>query len=168
MGLQAIYERFLQSPNAQNLADDATLQYVTTLTSFSKQDRIIKHFDDQDRNVVKKKVQKVISAVEGLTSVAVIVETSLQFISSGGAYLPGQDTFILDRTVTLPVVCTCQTVKDIDLADPSRSISYTSTRMTRSLRFDSVGTRETFSNRSKSLVQEARIGPYMMARIKLR
>lgn len=105
MGLQAIYERFLQSPNSQTLADDATLQYVTTLTSFAKQDRIIKHLEDQDRNVVKKKVQKVISAVEGLTSVAVIVETSLQFISSGGAYLPGQDTFILDRTVTLPVVC---------------------------------------------------------------
>lgn len=105
MGLQAIYERFLQSPNSQNLADDATLQYVTTLTSFSQQARIIKHLDDQDRNVVKKKVQKVISAVEGLTSVAVIVETTIQFISGGGAYLPGQDTFIFDRIVTLPVVC---------------------------------------------------------------
>lgn len=111
MGLQAVYERFLQSPNPSNLANDATLQYVTTLTSFSQQDRIIKHLDDQNRNVVKKKAQKVISAVEGLTSVAVIVETSLQFISSGGAYLPGQDTFIIDRTVTLPVVCAFYTIR---------------------------------------------------------
>lgn len=108
-----MYERFLQSPNPSNLANDATLQYVTTLTSFSQQDRIIKHLDDQNRNVVKKKAQKVISAVEGLTSVAVIVETSLQFIASGGAYLPGQDTFIIDRTVTLPVVRAFHTTRRI-------------------------------------------------------
>lgn len=105
MGLQAIYERFLQSPNPLNLANDATLQYVTTLQSFSQQGRIIKHFEEQNRNVVKKKAEKVISAVEGLTSVAVIVETTLEFLSAGGAYLPGLDTFIVDRTATLPVVC---------------------------------------------------------------
>lgn len=104
MGLQALYERFLQSPNPLNLAEDATLQYVTTLTSFQQQSRILSHFNDQNRNVVKKKSEKVISAVEGLTSVAVIVETTLEFISAGGAYLPGLDTFIVDRTATLPVV----------------------------------------------------------------
>lgn len=106
MGLQAIYERFLQSPNPQNLSSDATLHYVTTLKSFSQQGRIIKHLADQNNNVVRKKAEKVISAVEGLTSVAIIVETTLEFLSDGGAYLPGLDTFILDRVVTLPVVCT--------------------------------------------------------------
>lgn len=106
MGLQAIYERFLQSPNPLNLANDATLLYVTTLQSFSQQGRIIKHLDEQNRNIVKKKAEKVISAVEGLTSVAIIVETTLEFISAGGAYLPGLDTFIIDRTAMLPVVCT--------------------------------------------------------------
>lgn len=104
MGLQAVYERFLQSPTLQNLTSNATLQYVTTLQCFSEQGRIIKHLEDQNSNVVKKKSEKIISAVEGLTSVAVVVETSLEFISSGGAYLPGLDTFIIDRTALLPVV----------------------------------------------------------------
>lgn len=117
MGLQAIYERFLQSPNPLNLADNATLQYVTTLTSFAQQGRIIKHLDEQNRNVVKKKAEKVISAVEGLTSVAIIAETSLEFLSSGGAYLPGLDNFIVDRTATLPVVCTHSGLQRIFLSD---------------------------------------------------
>jgi len=104
MGLQAVYERFLASPNPLNLAESATYQYVTTLTSFKQQGPIIKHLEVQQKDVVKKKAEKVISAVEGLTSVAFIVETTLEFISSGGAYLPGLDSFIIDRIATLPVV----------------------------------------------------------------
>lgn len=103
MGLQAVYEGFLASPNPLNLADDATLQYVTTLKSFSQQGGIIKHVQDQNANAVTKKAEKVISAVEGLTSVAVIVETTLLFVSNGGAYLPGLDTFIIDKSATLPI-----------------------------------------------------------------
>lgn len=104
MGLQAVYERFLASPNQLSLAENATCQYVTTLTSFSQKGAIIKHLENQQNGVVRKKSEKVISAVEGLTSVAIIAETTLEFISSGGAYLPGLDTFIIDRTATLPVV----------------------------------------------------------------
>jgi len=104
MGLQAVYERFLVSPNPLNLAENATYQYVTTLTSFKNQGSIIKHLETQQKDVVKKKSEKVISTVEGLTSVALIVDTTLEFISSGGAYLPGLDSFIIDRTATLPVV----------------------------------------------------------------
>ena len=112
MGLQAVYERFLASPNALGLAERATYQYVTTLTIFSQQGAIIKHLENQQNGVVKKKSEKVISAVEGLTSVAVIVETNLEFISSGGAYLPGLDTFIIDRTATLPVVSNVDSIND--------------------------------------------------------
>jgi len=104
MGLLAVYERFLQAPNPLNLAENSTLQYVTTLASFVKQGSIIRHLDEQHRNAVKKKSEKVISAVEGHASVAVVVETTLEFVTSGGAYLPGLDTFILDRVATLPVV----------------------------------------------------------------
>lgn len=104
MGLQAIYERFLSSPNAAVLADNATLQYITTLKSFSQKNAIVVHLDNQTRNVVKKKSEKVISAVEGLTSIAIIVETVLQFVANGGTYLPGVDEFILDKVVTLPIV----------------------------------------------------------------
>lgn len=106
MGLQAIYERFLSTPNAAALADNATLQYVTTLKSFSQKNAIVVHLDTQTRNVVKKKSEKVISAVEGLTSVAIIVDTTLEFLANGGTYLPGVDEFILDRIVNLPIVST--------------------------------------------------------------
>jgi len=105
MGLQAEYERFLASPDPLSLAANATYQYVTTPTSLTQPGAIIKHLENQQKDVVRKKSEKVISAVEGLTSVAVIVETTLEFVSSGGAYLPGLDSFIVDRTATLPMVC---------------------------------------------------------------
>lgn len=104
MGLQAVYEKFLKAPTPLALAENATLQYVTTLTSFTQQGKIIKHFEDQNKNVVEKKSQKVISAVEGLTAVAFIVETTLEFLSAGGAYLPGLDSFIVGRVAILPIV----------------------------------------------------------------
>lgn len=126
MGLHTVYERFLASPNPLNLAENATYQYVTTLTSFKQRDAIVKHLETQQKDVVKKKSEKVISAVEGLTSVAVIVDTTLEFLASGGAYLPGLDSFIVDRTATLPVVCTHQSLTrslltQLDALRPLRS-----------------------------------------------
>lgn len=106
MGLLAVYERFLKAPSQSALAENATLQYVTTLTSYTKPNPIIVHLEDQQKKDVRKKSEKIISAVEGLTSVAVIVDTTLEIINSGGAYLPGLDTFILDKTAILPVVST--------------------------------------------------------------
>lgn len=141
MGLQAVYEKFLQAPSPQNLTEDATLQYVTTLTSF-KQDNIVKHLGHQNENVVRKKAEKVISSVEGLTSVALIVETTLQFLSSGGAYLPGLDSFIIDRTATLPVVSQNSPLSKCNANSCRRTLS-TSTKMTRSHRSDLVGIKVT-------------------------
>ncbi|KAK5071825.1 hypothetical protein LTR51_006309 [Lithohypha guttulata] len=103
MGLQAVYEKFLQSPTPAALADNATLQYVTTLTSFAGGSRIIQHLHEQGQNVVRKKSENPISGVEGLTAVALVVETTLVFVSSGGAYLPGLDTFIIDKVAVLPI-----------------------------------------------------------------
>lgn len=102
MGLQAIYEKFLQSPTHQSLAENATLQYITTLKSINKD--IPHHLDDQNKNAVKKKSEKIISTIEGPTAIAVVVDTTLQFISHGGAYLPGLDSFIIDKVATLPIV----------------------------------------------------------------
>lgn len=104
MSLKQVYERFLASPNPLNLADNVSLQYVTTLTTFKQQGPIVKHLENQQKNVVKKQSEKIISHVEDSTSLAVIAETTLEFISSGGAYLPGLDTFIVDRQATLPIV----------------------------------------------------------------
>lgn len=102
MGLRAIYENFLQKPNNQSLAENATLQYITTLKSIDK--NIPNHLEDQNKNIVSKKSEKIISAIEGPTAIAVIVDTTLHFIAHGGAYLPGLDSFIVDKVATLPVV----------------------------------------------------------------
>lgn len=104
MTLRTVYERFLSSPNPLSLSQSATLNYVTTLTSYAQQGPIIRHLESQNKSVVKKKTEKIISAVEGYSSIALEVETTLEFISDGGAYLPGLDNFIVDKIATLPIV----------------------------------------------------------------
>ncbi|ETN44295.1 uncharacterized protein HMPREF1541_10475 [Cyphellophora europaea CBS 101466] len=103
MTLAATYERFLASPNPLNLSEDASLHYIPTLKSFSEQGPLIRHLEDQNRNVVKTKSNKTISVVEGASSLALETETILEFVSGGGAYLPGLDTFIFDSVATLPM-----------------------------------------------------------------
>jgi hypothetical protein len=104
MSLRAQYERFLASPNPLTLSDTATLHYVTTLTSFTQPGPIVKHLENQNKNVVKKKSEKVIGCIEGQSSIALEVETTLEFISSGGSYLPNLDNFIVDHVATFAVV----------------------------------------------------------------
>lgn len=147
MGLLAVYERFLKAPSPHSLADIATLQYVTTLTSFTKPTPIVVHLEDQHKKDVKKKSEKIISAVEGLTSVAVVVDTTLEFVNSGGAYLPGLDTFILDKVAILPVVSTLPSLYQEICSFLHRHTSFTLMQMTRSRRYDLVGTRVTSSSR---------------------
>jgi hypothetical protein len=105
MSLKAVYERFLASPNPLSLSQNASIHYITTLTSFTDAGPIVKHLESQNKNVAKKKAEKIVSAVEGNSSLALEVETTLEFISDGGAYLPGLDNFVTDRIVTLPIVC---------------------------------------------------------------
>lgn len=104
MTLTAIYERFAASPNPLNLTDNASLHYVPTLTTFDEQAPIVKHLQSQSRTVVRIKSQKTISAIEGPNAVAIEFETTLEFISGGGAYLPGLDNLIADKIATLPTV----------------------------------------------------------------
>lgn len=105
MSLRAVYERFLASPNPLNLSDTASLHYVTTLTSFTQAGPVVKHLEAQNKSVVRKKAENIVSAVEGIASLALEVETTLEFISDGGAYLPGLDNFVTDKIVTIPMVC---------------------------------------------------------------
>lgn len=104
MTLAQTYERFLASPNPLNLSEDASLHYIPTLKSFNQQGPIIRHLQSQNRDVVKVKIAKPISVVEGPNSIAMELDTTLEFVSSGGTYLPGMDTFIIDMTATLPMV----------------------------------------------------------------
>ncbi|KAI9836513.1 MAG: hypothetical protein M1838_005014 [Thelocarpon superellum] len=101
MSLSAVYQRFLASPQASYLADNASLYYVPTLTSIHDVSKILRHLTGTH---LKKRDEKVIDVVEGPTNVALEVETTIEFLTSGGAYLPGlDDNFLADRVVTLPI-----------------------------------------------------------------
>lgn len=107
MALQAAYKQFLASPNTSALTDDASLHYVTTTSSFAGATEIIKHLAAV-RNKIKKKKEGALFAIESQNALAIEVETVLEFVSSGGPYLPGlDDQFLADRTVS-SVIVGCQ------------------------------------------------------------
>jgi hypothetical protein len=104
MSLKDIYQRFLSLPNPISLAENASLHYITTLTTFSSSGDIVRHLESQNKKVVQTKNARVLSAVEGSNALALEVETKLEFISGGGTYLPGLENFIVDKIATIPTV----------------------------------------------------------------
>jgi hypothetical protein len=107
MALQAAYAQFLSAPNSSALAENASLHYITTITSYHGSTDIIKHLGVL-RNQVKKKKEQLLHIVEGHNAVAVESEITVEFLTSGGVYLPGlDDNFLSDRTVTFPMVSIC-------------------------------------------------------------
>jgi hypothetical protein len=104
MALQAAYKQFLASPNTSALADDASLHYVTTTTSVAGATDIIKHLATV-RNRIKKLKEEPLFTIENQHALVVELDTNLEFVSSGGPYLPGlDDNFLADRKVFLAVV----------------------------------------------------------------
>lgn len=102
--LKSVYQSFLASPNASALNNDASLNYITTLTTINTAAAIIKHHAAHQK-VLTKKEEKVLSCIEGNDALCLDVETTLEFITGGGAYLPGlDDNFLADRVVTFPMV----------------------------------------------------------------
>ena len=104
MALTESYQRFLASPNPLNVTTDVSFHYIPTLKSFNDQGPVIRHLESQNKNSVRTKVVKTISTVEGPNAIAIETETTLEFISGGGAYLPGMDSFIDDMKAVLPMV----------------------------------------------------------------
>ena len=105
MTLSDTYQRFLDRPSQGALADKAALHYISTLTSINEATAIIKHLQVQEK-LLKKTKQQVVSVVEGRHALSLDVETTIEFLNGGGAYLPGlDDNFVADRTVTFPMVC---------------------------------------------------------------
>jgi hypothetical protein len=104
MALKAVYERFLSSPTSGVLSPDVSLSYITTTTSITGSEQVIKHLSNQEK-AVKKKGDKILSIVETPDTVVLDVETTLEFATGGGAYLPSlDDNFLADRVVTFPTV----------------------------------------------------------------
>lgn len=139
MTLRKTYAAFLDAPTKNALADNATLHYVSTLTSLNDAAAIIKHFTVQEK-LLKKKSQKILDVVEGSHALSVDVETTLEFINGGGAYLPGlDDNFVADRTATFPMVRrTARQLRQCRLTR-TRCILCTLTMQARSLRSASTG-----------------------------
>ena len=107
--LKSIYQSFLAKPNASALTDTASLIYITSLTTINSAASIAKHFAAHEK-VLKKKQEKVLSVVESEDSVVLDIETTLEFVEGGGAYLPGLDgNFLSDRIVTFPMVSATET-----------------------------------------------------------
>jgi hypothetical protein len=104
MALQAAYKQFLAAPNSSALAANASLHYITTTTSITSATDIIKHLATL-RNKINKKKEDALFALEAQNVLVLEAETTLEFVSSGGPYLPGlDDNFLADRTVHLAIV----------------------------------------------------------------
>jgi hypothetical protein len=104
MALSAAYIQFLRSPTTAVLADGVAIHYVPTLTSINEPSAILKHLVAQAKLLTKKK-ENVINAVEGADSVSLEVDTTIEFVSGGGALLPGlDDNFLADKVVSFPMV----------------------------------------------------------------
>ncbi|KAI1365001.1 hypothetical protein F5Y08DRAFT_305031 [Xylaria arbuscula] len=104
MALAAVYQQFLTAPNPSHLAENATLNYITTTTTFRGPSDIVKHYNTLRKQINKKK-ENVLSLVHGQNAIAIEIETGLEFVTSGGPYLPAlDDNFVTDRTVYVPIM----------------------------------------------------------------
>lgn len=126
MALQSAYKQFLAAPNSSFLSSDASLHYITTLTSIKGSAEIIKYLNGQSHEL-KKNEEKFLDVVEGANNLAAEIHTTVEFVSGGGAYLPSlDDNFLADRIVTLPIVgCLGQITKaSLTLLDPHRLLRW--------------------------------------------
>ena len=110
MALQGIYKVYLDGKDPALLSDNASLHYVPTLTTINASAAIAKHHAAH-KKVLNKKEEKVLNSVEGSNSICLEIETTLEFVLGGGAYLPGlDDNFVSNRTVVLPMVYTLASI----------------------------------------------------------
>lgn len=102
--LKAVYQNFLSNPTGAALDDEASLHYITTLTTINNSAAITKHFAALQK-VLKKKEEKVLNAIEDENALCLEIDTTLEFLTGGGAYLPGlEENFLADRIVNFPIV----------------------------------------------------------------
>ncbi|KAK5174311.1 uncharacterized protein LTR77_001391 [Saxophila tyrrhenica] len=102
--MASVYAAFLQAPNASHLANDASINYITTTTSISEPAAIVKHITAQQKQVTKKE-ERILSTIEGHEDLLLETETTLQFNNGGGAFLPNMDENLLDeKLVTFPLL----------------------------------------------------------------
>ena len=102
--LKVAYQSFLSQPGTAVLNEEASLNYITTLTTINSSAAIVKHFSALQK-VLKKKEEKTLCVVEGENALCLEIDTTLEFLTGGGAYLPGlEENFLSDHIVNFPIV----------------------------------------------------------------
>ena len=116
--LKIIYQNYLSNPTLNALSDDVSLNYITTLTTINTAAAVIKHHAAHQK-VLKKKEEKIMNCIQGADDACLDIEITLEFLTGGGAYLPGlDDNFVADRVVTFPMVNMIQTSLHFDWFSP--------------------------------------------------
>ena len=102
--LKDSYQKFRANPRNAPIASNVSLIYVPSTTRFDGADAVAAHTSRQSAEV-KKKTESIISAIESSDSLCLDIETTLEFLEGGGAYLPSfDDNFLADQVVTTPMV----------------------------------------------------------------
>ncbi|RPA82618.1 hypothetical protein BJ508DRAFT_86508 [Ascobolus immersus RN42] len=98
------YQSFLARPVAGHLAEDASMIYTTTADLIQGADTIIKHFS-KNNQLFSKRSDKQISVVETQDTLVYETDTSIEFRTGGGSFLPGlDDNFLSDQTVNFVLI----------------------------------------------------------------
>lgn len=120
MALAATYKAFLANPAVEQLADEASIDYIPTLTSIKLPAAVLKHLVAQSK-VLDKKSEKFLNVFESGDSLCAEIETTIEFKIGGGAYLPGlDDNFLADRVVTFPVVSQIRKNTELEVSSSQR------------------------------------------------
>ncbi|KAJ5899948.1 hypothetical protein N7495_004692 [Penicillium taxi] len=99
-----LYQKFRANPRNGEVADNLSYIYVPSTTTFEGKDAVINHLSRQSA-AVKKNKEEVINTIESSDALILDIATTLEFVESGGAYLPHlDDNFLADRVVTFPTL----------------------------------------------------------------
>ena len=102
---KGVYQNFLASPSTALLNDEASLNYITTLTTINSATAVVKHFEAHQK-ILKKTEEKALNSVESDSAICLEIETTIEFTSGGG-------------------VCTCQTFGSGLLSTYHKHVLYT-------------------------------------------
>lgn len=80
------------------------MHFITTLITINSSEDILKYLT-REPTFLKKRIEKPLSTIENGDSLVVEMETEIEFISSGGNYLPAlDDNFLADQVVMAPII----------------------------------------------------------------
>ena len=69
---KGVYQNFLASPSAALLNDEASLHYITTLTTINSAAAVVKHFEAHQK-ILKKTEEKALNSIEGDNAICLVV-----------------------------------------------------------------------------------------------